>query len=391
MAKNAVERFGDVLFYGVILLLVYLVYRVFEPFLVPLGWAAVFAVIFHSLNEELAQKWGRSFSAAVSTIGVTLILVVPSLLLMVLFVREGMDATRGVEASMAAGEYGGFNRAWAWVASHIAAQTAIDLPGLVRQGASRLGGYLASEFGAILRNVVLFLFELIVMLFALFYFLRDAEAIMRRTRLFLPFEEGMRERMLAEARDLIFASVTTSLVIAAVQGIICGGAFAIVGLSSSLFWGVVMAFLSLLPVVGAWPVWIPASLWLFSTGHFIRALILIGICGGLGGTIDNILRPVLLGGRSSLNGLLGVHQRSRRNRRIWRAGRRPGSNRRGDRSRRFGCIFPERNDRRCCHCRGVIMKRAHRITGETSMRVSCRRLTAGNYSRAFDTSDVLLC
>jgi predicted PurR-regulated permease PerM len=132
MAKNAIERFGDILFYGVTLLLVYLVYRIFEPFLVPLGWAAVFAVIFHSLNQQLEQKWGRNFSAAVSTIGVTLILVVPSLLLMVLFVREGIDATRGVQISMASGEYGGFNRAWGWITTHVAAQTAIDLPGLVR-------------------------------------------------------------------------------------------------------------------------------------------------------------------------------------------------------------------------------------------------------------------
>jgi predicted PurR-regulated permease PerM len=304
MAHRAEERFGVVLFYGVILLLVYLVYRVFEPFLVPLGWAAVFAVIFHPLNEQLVQKWGRNLSAALSTIGVTLILVVPSLLLMMLFVREGIDATRGVEVSMAAGEFGVFNRAWLWIAAHLATQSAIDLPGLVRQGASKLGEYLASELGAVLRNIVLFLFELIVMLFALFYFLRDAKVIMRHIRLFLPFEESMRERMLGEARDLIFASLTTSLVIAAVQGILCGGAFAMVGMRSSLFWGVVMAFLSLLPVVGAWPVWIPASIWLFSTGHFIRALLLIGICGGLGATLDNILRPVLLGGRTSLNALL---------------------------------------------------------------------------------------
>ena len=304
MAKNAGERFGDVLFYGMILLLVYLVYRIFEPFLMPLGWAAVFAVIFYSLNKRLEQRWGRTLSAALSTAGVMLILIVPALLLMTLFVREGIDATRDLQASMAAGEYGGFNRAWGWIAAHIAAQPDVNLPGLVRQGASRLGGYLASELGAVLRNIALFLFELVVMLFALFYFLRDGAAIMRRIRLFLPFEEAVREKMLAEARDLIFASVTTSLVIAAVQGIICGGAFAIVGVGSPLFWGVVMAFLSLLPVVGAWPVWILAAIWLFSTGHAARALLLVGVCGGLGSTIDNILRPVLLGGRSSLNGLL---------------------------------------------------------------------------------------
>jgi predicted PurR-regulated permease PerM len=304
MAKNAGERFGNVFFYGVILLLVYLVYRVFEPFLVPLGWAAVFAVIFHSLNERLQQKWGGNLSAALSTAGVTLILIVPALILMGLFVREGITATRDIQVSMAAGEYGGFNRAWEWIAAHVAAQSTVNLPELVRQGASRLGEYLASKLGTVLRNIILFLFELVVMLFALFYFLRDGDAIMKRIRHILPFEEAIRERMLAEARDLIFASVTTSLVIAGVQGILCGGAFAIVGVSSPLFWGVVMAFLSLLPVVGAWPVWIPAAIWLFSTGHVVRALVLIAICGGLGSTIDNILRPVLLGGRSSLNGLL---------------------------------------------------------------------------------------
>jgi predicted PurR-regulated permease PerM len=154
------------------------------------------------------------------------------------------------------------------------------------------------------RNIVVFLFELFVMLFALFYFFRDADALLARVRLFLPFDEDIRERMLGEARELIFASVTTSLVIAALQGLICGGAFAVVGLGSPVFWGAVMAFLSLLPVVGAWPVWIPATIWLFSTGHAGRALIVVAICGVLGATADNILRPLILGGRSSLNGLL---------------------------------------------------------------------------------------
>jgi predicted PurR-regulated permease PerM len=305
MAKTAEERFGGVLFYGVVLSLVYLVFRIFQPFLLPLGWAAVFAVIFYSLNKKLEQRWGGTVSASVSTAGVTLILIVPILITAMLFVHEGIDATRGVEASMAAGDYGWITRVWQWIALHAAAQGArIDLPGLVRQGASRFGEYMASELGAVIRNIVVFFFELFVMLFALFYFFRDGDAILLRFRGLLPFEENMRERMLGEARDLIFASVTTSLVIAAVQGLICGGAFAIVGLGSPVFWGVLMAFLSLLPVVGAWPVWIPGAIWLFSTGHSGRAVLLIGICGGIGATIDNILRPALLGGRASLNGLL---------------------------------------------------------------------------------------
>jgi len=294
-----------VLFYGVVLCLAYLVFRVFEPFLVPLGWAAVFGVIFYSLNKWFERKWGRTRSAALITLGVTVILIVPALLLAAMFVREGIVAARDIQEAMAGGGYGWLGRAWGWLTSHIAAGGInIDLAELVRQGASRAGEYMARELGAVIRNIVLFLFELFVTLFALFYFLRDGDSMLNRFRHILPFEERMTERMLAEARELIFASVTTSLVIAAVQGIICGGAFAIVGLGSPVFWGVVMGFLSLLPVVGAWPVWIPAAIWLFSTGHAGRALILIVLCGALGGTIDNILRPILLGGRASLNGLL---------------------------------------------------------------------------------------
>ena len=305
MAQSAEDRFSNLLFYGVVLCLAYFVFRVFEPFLVPLGWAAVFGVIFYSLNKQFERKWGRTPAAALITVGVTVILIVPVLLLSALFVREGIAAARNIQIAMAGGGYGWVNRAWEWLATHIAAGgITVDLPGLVRQGAGRAGEYMASELGAVIRNIVVFLFELFVMLFALFYMLRDGDSIMKRFRSILPFDETMTERMLTEARELIFASVTTSLVIAAVQGAICGGAFAIVGLDSAIFWGVVMGFLSLLPVVGAWPVWIPGALWLFSTGHVARALILIVICGAVGGAIDSFLRPILLGGRASLNGLL---------------------------------------------------------------------------------------
>jgi predicted PurR-regulated permease PerM len=305
VAQTAENRFSNVLFYGVVLCLAYLVFRVFQPFLSPLAWAVILGVIFYSLNERFKRKWGRTQSAVLITLGVTLILIVPVLLLSAMFVREGIAAARNIQTAMAGGGYGWFNHAWDWLASSIAAEgVTVDLPGLVREGAGRAGEYMATELGAVIRNIVVFLFELFVMLFALFYFLRDGDSMLNRFRHFLPFDENMTERMLAEARELIFASVTTSLVIAAVQGTICGGAFAVVGLGSPIFWGVVMGFLSLLPVVGAWPVWIPAAIWLFSTGHAGRAVILIAICGALGGTIDNILRPILLGGRASLNGLL---------------------------------------------------------------------------------------
>jgi predicted PurR-regulated permease PerM len=77
-----------------------------------------------------------------------------------------------------------------------------------------------------------------------------------------------------------------------------------VGLGAPLFWGVVMAFFALLPVVGSAAIWVPAAIWLMATGHWGRGLVLVAICAGVAGTVDNLLRPVLLSGRARLSGLL---------------------------------------------------------------------------------------
>src|SRR3989442_12409579 len=142
------------------------------------------------------------------------------------------------------------------------------------------------------------------MLFAMFYFFRDGDQIIRGVRSILPFDAEHRDTMMKQARDLISASVTTSLIIAAIQGIVGGLGFAIVKLPTPLFWGVAMAFFSLVPVVGSGLIFVPASLWLGFTGHWGRAILLLGICAGVSTIVDNVLRPLLLGGRNELNGLV---------------------------------------------------------------------------------------
>ena len=98
--QNTDYRFNNFLFYGVILCLTYLVFLVFEPFLAPIGWAAVFGVLFHSLNKRFEKKWGSTRSAALITLGVTLILIIPVLLLAVMFVREGISAAGDIQRGL---------------------------------------------------------------------------------------------------------------------------------------------------------------------------------------------------------------------------------------------------------------------------------------------------
>jgi predicted PurR-regulated permease PerM len=304
-AATAGDRLTTVMSYGVLLLLLYLVFRIYEPFLKALGWAAVLVVFFYPLHERLRRRLGSARAAGISTAGVTLLLIVPTILLATLFVREAVAASRSLEQALVQEHAVILTRAWRWIASRVpGADPNLDVLLLLREAAQRQAGVLAQQIGTVLRNLATFVFDLFVMVFAMFYLFRDADEIIRGVRHVLPFEKDHREGMIVQARDLISASVTTSLILAAIQGVLGGLAFAIVKLPTPLFWGVVMAFFSLVPVVGSGLIFVPAALWLAFTGHWGSALVLVAVCAGVSTIADNALRPLLLGGRTELSGLV---------------------------------------------------------------------------------------
>ncbi len=292
------------LFYAAVILIGYLVYLVFEPFLVPLAWAAILVVLFYPWHERLVRRIGGTRAAACSTFGVTCLLILPALGLATLFVREAFQAVVGMQTAFAQGHMPWVNTAWSWLVSHSPGGTGRDLSSLVSQAGETLGTRAAGLLSAVLEHTAKFFFELFVTLFALFFFFRDGDGLMKVLHGVLPFEKSSRDRMIGRARDLIRASVTTSLVVAAVQGIICGTAFAIVGIHAPVFWGAGMAFFSLLPVIGSAVIWAPAVIWQFSMGDWGRAIVLLALCAGLTSLVDSLMRPLLLSGHTRLNTLL---------------------------------------------------------------------------------------
>jgi predicted PurR-regulated permease PerM len=154
-----------------------------------------------------------------------------------------------------------------------------------------------------LKNTAGFLFDLVIALFATFFLLRDSHAIVDVIRRVLPMEESARERLLSQIRALVSVSVTSAAIVAGVQGLLGGLVFAAVGIEAPVFWGVVMAFCCLLPL-GAWVVWLPAAIYLWANGAVVRAIIVVALGLGIVSAVDNVLRPVLLSERTSLNGLL---------------------------------------------------------------------------------------
>ena len=298
------ERVTDLLFYAAVLLLAYLTYRLFRPFLAPLCWATVFVVCFYPMHVRFERKWGPGRAATLSTMIVTLALILPGLLVTTAFVREAAQAITNLITAIESGQLARLEPIGGWIEINILGHPATNLPNLLREIAGMTTGAVADQAAAMLRNAALFIVSFMAMVFAVFFFFRDAPTIVDILRRLVPFEESRRERILLQARDLIFASVVAGLIVASIQGLLGGMAFALLGIGEPVFWGVMMAFFSLLPVFGAWLIWAPAAIWLAMTGHMVQAIVLAGFGIAVIGVVDNFLRPMLLAGRAQLNGLL---------------------------------------------------------------------------------------
>jgi predicted PurR-regulated permease PerM len=283
--------------------LLYLLFLVVQPFLPPLGWAAVLAIVFFPMHERLARRWGAAPSAAVTTVAAALLVVGPILLIMTAFVREAIDAATALQNAFAADRFAWVERAWESIEQRVPASQRVDLRALMTDSARRGALLLAAQSGSVVRNVAGFVLNLTVALFAAFFLLRDSPAIMAAVRHLLPFDEPMQERLIAQTRTLVSMSVTSSGIIAAVQGTLGGIVFAVVGIDAAVFWGVVMGFFCLVPL-GAWVVWLPAAVLLAIGGSTGRALIVAALGVGIVSAVDNVLRPMLLSGGTKMNGLL---------------------------------------------------------------------------------------
>jgi predicted PurR-regulated permease PerM len=148
-------------------------------------------------------------------------------------------------------------------------------------------------------------------LLALFFMLREGDALSRHIRDLLPFPRGESEQLMSDMSDLVIASVQAGIAVAIVQGVIAGLAFWLLGLGPPAIWGVVIGLASLLPLTGSAIVWVPLALWLMVMGEFMRGVIVL-LVGAFGLTVlGNVLRPILLRGKTSMNsgvvffGLLG--------------------------------------------------------------------------------------
>jgi len=189
---------------------------------------------------------------------------------------------------------------WWYLVSFRLTDFNIDWKAMLAQGAQASSKVLVDQVRGIAQNVVVFTVNVIVALITLFFLLRDGKEFIHRLQRLLPMDREHQQRLFKNIVDAVLAVVHGSFVVAMVQGLLAGLAYYFLGVPFPVLWGVVTAFVSLLPVGGSTLVSIPATIYLFLQGETIRAFVLLAWSLGIVGTVDNILKPLLIGNRLGL-------------------------------------------------------------------------------------------
>jgi predicted PurR-regulated permease PerM len=306
-SRSEAERVSQLVFYGTVLLIGWLAYRIVQPFLVDIGWAVVLAICLDPVRVRLSHRLGPTRTALVLTLLVVVILVIPVLFVGTAVITEGGPAVSYLNEQLRSegGAAHWFHDGWQWArarAPFLPAEEVIIAK--VTASVGEVVQFLAGQAGGLLKGVAGFAFALVITLAVLFFLLRDASAFAAGLRRALPFGPEQNERLLVLSRDLVSASVTATLAIAAVQGLIAGCTFAILGIKSAVLWGVILSILALLPLIGSALVWVPAAAWLVLSGSVAKGIVLVLVGVLVLGNVDNVLRPLLLAGKSQMNTLI---------------------------------------------------------------------------------------
>ena len=281
---------------------IYFCYRLSAPFLPALAWALALAVLFAPLHRWLEHRLKqKTLAATVCVVMIAVIVAVPAT-----FAAERIiaEAARGAETIQTMVESGQWRRAFdahpriAPIGHWIERQ--FDLPGMVKPAIS----WLTTSGASLVRGSVLQLIGIVLTFYMLFYFLRDRRAALDAVRSLSPLSEADMDRLFANVSDTVHATLYGTLAVAIVQGMLGGLMFWWLGLPAPLLWGLVMGLLAVVPVLGAFVIWIPATILLVLEGSGGKALLLVLWGSIVVGGIDNLLYPILVGKRLKMHTLL---------------------------------------------------------------------------------------
>ena len=297
----------------VLLLVVLFISAVFlsmiRGFLMAIFLAGLFSALTHPLYLRLYHLFGerRSLASLITLLLITVVILIPLGTLLGIVAKEAIDVGHSITpwVQKQISEPGALSK----LKEHIPFLETIEPYKdqiLHKAGAlvSSISGYLINSLSSATMGTVNFLFTIFILLYSMFFFLMDGDKLLFRILYYLPLQDHDERRLLDRFTSVTRATLKGTAIIGILQGGLSGTAFALVGIPSAVFWGAIMAVLSIIPGIGTALVWGPAAIVLAVSGHYAKAICLTLFCALVVGSLDNFLRPWLVGKDTEMHDLL---------------------------------------------------------------------------------------
>jgi predicted PurR-regulated permease PerM len=273
------------------------------PYFGSVLWAAVLAIVFSPPYRRLVRsmRHKRTLAALATLLIILAIVILPLTLLGALLLQEALN----VYQRMQSGElnFGQYFRQLvdalpAWITDlldHFQLTNIDVMQERLSSGFMKTSQFLATQALNLGQNTFNFLINLFIMLYLLFFLLRDGDDLIRRIRSAMPLHSEQQRDLFSKFTAVIRATVKGNIVVAIVQGALGGIIFWLLGVHAPVLWGVLMTVLSLLPAVGSALIWLPVAVYFLVTGAIWQGIVLVAFGVLVIGLVDNVLRPILVG------------------------------------------------------------------------------------------------
>lgn len=291
-------KIRNYLFLGLLGVVTFAFLAIMQPFAYALFWAAVIAALFYPFYKRLnGFLKHQSLSAAVTLIAVIICAVVPLIILGVLLTRESVSLYN------AANENGGLSSGLSHLVDlvkHNSITSGLNIDESfwttkVAEISKSISDFIFSTLTNLTQNSLQFFVMFVLMLYSLFFFIRDGEKMLKKFMFLMPlgdrYEMLLYKKFVAASNSMIKGTI----IIGGVQGLLGGIAFMLAGIDGAILWGIIMILFSLVPGIGAALIWFPAGLIMLALGNIWQGVLILSIGFIIISTIDNLLRPLLVG------------------------------------------------------------------------------------------------
>ena len=303
-------------FIAIFLLLIYIFYQILSPFILALFWGAVITLTLYPVHKRLTKllRNRKSISALIMTVVATFLVILPLVFISATVAVDMFDIYQGLTDNLKVSELKSkLEKLKGLVPVTVLEELEkrlqigeLSIHQMAVKGLGSVSGYVINEVQSAATNLTGLLINFGMMIFALFFFFRDGDSMLERIKYLIPMKDEQKDEIFKKFYDTLNAVILGVMVTAAIQGILQGLFFWILGISYSVLGGVLTFVFALIPIAGAVIVWLPVGLYLVFTGSIYTGIAVLIFGGLVVSSVDNFLKPMIIGGKVKLSTLFLV-------------------------------------------------------------------------------------